>query len=385
MSIKELQQAIEDMTTGIAARSAEIEEARRLPADIAEDLARAGLFNILKPKEFGGLECTPREMMDLIASLAQINASVGWCVMIGATSTLAGAYMEKSAAQEIYGNPGNIHGGVFAPMGKAEDMGDHYMLNGQWQWGSGSANCAWLSGGAMIFKDGELQRLENGAPLHRMLFFPASEAEFIDTWHVAGLKGTGSGDFKVSGLRVPKQRSVGFTTDQPRLADPLYKFPLFGLLALGVASVTLGNARGALSEITEVLQSKRTAGGARSQAQRATVQADIARASAALRGAQALLEKEVETAWQEASGEDAISVAARGDLRLACAHMAEVAADICKTAYTLAGGSSVYLSSDLQRRFRDAHVATQHLVVAPATFELAGRILLGEPVDTATL
>ena len=124
---------------------------------------------------------------------------------------------------------------------------------------------------------------------------------------------------------------------------------------------------------------------ARSQAQRATVQADIARATAALQGAEALMAKAVDSAWQEALGEGPISIEARAQLRLACAHMAEIAAAVCKTVYTLGGGSAVYLDNSLQRRFRDAHVATQHIVVSPATFELAGRVLLDEPVDSAML
>lgn len=380
-----LHKDIDALTVELSSRSAEIEAARRLPADIAALLADAGLFNMLKPAALGGKQISPQDMSAALAQIAAANASAGWCVMIGTTSTLAGAYMDEEAAQTIYGQPLDIHGGVFAPMGKAEDMGDHYVLNGTWQWGSGSANCAWLGGGAMIFKDGELQRGDSGAPKHRMMFFPASEAEFIDTWHVAGLSGTGSGDFTVKDLRIPKNRSVSFIDDTPHDPAPLYKFPLFGLLSLGVASVALGNAAGALNEITKLLKAKRTAGGARSQSQRATVQADIARATAALHGAEALLEKSVEAAWQEALGDRPISVAARGRLRLACANMAEVAAEACKTAYTLGGGSSVYLTSSLQRRFRDAHVITQHLVVSPATFELAGRVLLDEPVDTAML
>ncbi len=43
------------------------------------------------------------------------------------------------------------------------------------------------------------------------------------------------------------------------------------------------------------------------------------------------------------------------------------------------GGSAVYLENDLQRRFRDANVITHHAMVAPAIYELTGRVLLGLP------
>ena len=42
-------------------------------------------------------------------------------------------------------------------------------------------------------------------------------------------------------------------------------------------------------------------------------------------------------------------------------------------------------SSNLQRHFRDIHVATQHIMVAPSTLETTGRLFLGLPTNTATL
>jgi alkylation response protein AidB-like acyl-CoA dehydrogenase len=369
----------------IAARAGETESARRLPADLAAKLARSGAFNLSKPASLGGLEMTPLDFMKIVETVAEADASAGWCVMIAVTSTLGAAYMPEPAAREIFGADDVITGGVFAPMGKAEDRGDHYLLNGQWQWGSGSANCSWLGGGAMIFKDGELQKFDNGAPYHRMLFFPAKDVSFIDSWHVAGLKGTGSGDFSVQNLKVPKDRSISFVGDLPRDPGALYKFPLFGLLSLGVSSVALGNARAALEEIRTITMHKKTPGGGRSMAQRATVQAELARATAHLGGAFGYLENAIRESWGEAQGAGEISAKGRAGLRLACAHATEIAAEVCKTAYTLGGGAAVYSDNSLQRRFRDAHVATQHIATAPAVFELAGRVLLEQPVDMAML
>ena len=76
---------------------------------------------------------------------------------------------------------------------------------------------------------------------------------------------------------------------------------------------------------------------------------------------------------------------ARTGLRLAATHAALTCADVAQSAYRLGGGSAIYETSPLQRRFRDAHVATQHMLVAPATWELTGRLLLGQPTDTTQL
>ena len=81
----------------------------------------------------------------------------------------------------------------------------------------------------------------------------------------------------------------------------------------------------------------------------------------------------------------AASIAARSDIRLATTHAVSTAVAVIDSLYTLAGGSSVYLSSPLQRHFRDVHVASQHMMVSEATLELVGRIQLGLETNASQL
>ena len=53
--------------------------------------------------------------------------------------------------------------------------------------------------------------------------------------------------------------------------------------------------------------------------------------------------------------------------------------------YHAGGGSSIHESAPLQRVFRDAHVATQHAMVAERTYEPVGRLALGLPTDAGQL
>ena len=76
-----------------------------------------------------------------------------------------------------------------------------------------------------------------------MMIAPASEIEFFDTWYVSGLCGTGSTDFAMNDLFVPEARAVGLGVDGP-LERPLYAFPQFGLLAMGIAAVAAARALG---------------------------------------------------------------------------------------------------------------------------------------------
>ncbi|MEL7130282.1 MAG: acyl-CoA dehydrogenase family protein [Pseudomonadota bacterium] len=373
--------AARGLAVGLSNRAAEMEEARRLPADLAQELAAAGMFRLVTPASLGGLEASPRQIVETVEALAEANASAAWCVMIGATTAMNAAYLDHDTAKGIYADPSVITGGVFAPMGKAVDAGDHYMVSGRWQWGSGSANCNWLCGGAVIIEDGEIKRLENGAPDARMMIFPADDATLHDTWHVAGLKGTGSGDISVDGIKVPKARSVSLVTDKPVEPGPLYAFPAFGLLALGVSAVALGNARGALEDIKSLATAKKPQGSGKTLAEKQVVQVEVAKMEAALRSARAYLFDEIDKTWTIAGAKGEIPLQRRSDLRLACTHMTRTSADVVRMAYDLGGGAALFLDNALQRRLRDAQAITQHIVTAPGTYEQTGRILLGLPTS----
>lgn len=375
----------ERLAPAIAARAAEIEEARTLPADLVDRLARAGLFRLLQPAAYGGLELPPADALAAIERLARADAATAWCVMIGATSSLMAAYLPAADAAEIFADPEGVVGGVFAPMGRARVDGPDYIVSGRWSWASGSGHCRWLGGGCLIMDGDEVQIADKGRPLTRMMLFPREAVTLIDTWHAAGLKGTGSGDMAVEALRVPGSCAVDLIAGRPQVDGPLYAFPLFGLLALGVAAVAAGNARAALDEIADTLKAKRPAGGRKSLAEKDGVQTQLAAMEAAWRAGRAHIDAAVAQAWAVAQQQGSIGPDHRMGLRLAATHMTRTAADLVRQAYDLGGGAALYLSSSLQRRFRDAHAATQHIMVGPLSYELAGRVLLDQPADLSQL
>jgi alkylation response protein AidB-like acyl-CoA dehydrogenase len=190
---------------------------------------------------------------------------------------------------------------------------------------------------------------------------------------------------EVKDILVPRARSVSLMTDRPTASGALYAFPVFGLLSLGIAAVMLGNARGAIDELVELAGGKKPQGSRKTLAERATAQVTLAEAEAALRGARAFFYEAVAEAWDKARGAGVIEVPERAALRLAATNAARTAARVTRDMYDLGGGSSVFLTSSLQRRFRDGHVGTQHLMVSPPTLELAGRVLMGLPTDATQL
>lgn len=368
----------------LRARSDEIERERRLPADIAKAFAAAGFYRLCVPESVGGIEADPMTLTQVIETIARADGSAGWCVMIGATTGLCAAYLAPGDARAVFGAPDAIVVGVFAPRGRADDAGDHYIVNGRWQWGSGSPNAVHIMGGAVIHRDGVPVMMASGMTESRMMIAPTGNVRMLDTWHVSGLSGTGSQDFVFENLRVDKSMSVGLVTDKP-LDRPLYAFPAFGLLATGVASVMLGLARASIDLLVALAREKTPEGQRRPLAQRSRTQEDVAVAEASLSAARAYLYESIEAAFAAARQNGRIGIEARARLRMSASFAARTAISVVDSMYGLAGGSAVYRSSPFQRIFRDVHVASQHMMVGTPTFELAGRVLLGIEADMSHL
>ena len=367
-----------DLAQTAARMADEAERERRLPDELVTAMADAGVFRLLVPKAIGGLESHPRVLVETVEELARGDGSAGWCAAIGSTSGVMAGYLPAAAADEIYGRPDAISGGVFAPIGRATRVEGGYRVTGRWRFASGCSYCNWLMGGCLV--EGESQ------PIPRLVLAPASDVQIHDTWDAMGLRGTGSHDIEMRDVFVPEQRQASLVADRPTASGPLYAFPVFGLLALAIGAVNLGIARGALDDVIALAGARTPTGSSRTMAERPTVQSELGVAEARLRAARALLLEAIDEAWAAAVEAREVPVAERASLRLAATHATTTGADVTGAAYHLAGGASVYESNGpLPRRFRDANTATQHLLVGPATNELAGRLLLGLSTDASQL
>lgn len=372
----------------IESTAAEMDRTGRLEAGLARDLAAAGVFRATVPASIGGLEVPVVELAEAIEAVGRRHGSTGWCVMIGSTTALLSGYLDEDEAKVIFGDPTVITGGAYAPTGRAVVGPDGDLtVTGRWEWGSGSANCDWLLGGALLVDGaGEVLPDALGLPQLRMCFAPAGEVAIVDNWDVLGMRGTGSNDLVMDAVAVPASRSVSFF-DTPWPQGPLYRLPPFGLLAVGIGAVTLGVARCAMDAFVELATSKRPTMGGRRLAERSTVRAEVARCEAALRAARAMYYDELGRAWDAAcagsgsgsdSGSDSgLDVEVRASLRLAAVHAATVAADVCARLHRMGGGTSVRHGQVLERCLRDSHTATQHVMVGAQMWEAVGTVLTG--------
>jgi indole-3-acetate monooxygenase len=361
--------------------AATTERERALPPALVDELRATGLMRAGAPAELGALEASPAVTLSGAERIARGDASAGWCVSIAATSSLLAAYLPEPGAREVFGDPSTVAAGVWAPRGRATVVEGGVRVSGRWAFCSGISHSEWLFAGCVL--DGVPSATDG--PVLRVVALPTAELEILDTWHTSGLRGTGSHDAVAEALLVPDQRVLALLDAPPRIDAPLYRFPIFGYFALSIAAAALGNARGAIDDLSELAVAKTAQGSSRVLAERRATQAAVGEAEAALRAARTLYYGAIGEAWEAAQREGPVSESPRLGLRLAATHAVRTSADVARSMYDLGGGSAIYEDSPLQRRFRDAHTATAHFQVNPATWELAGRLLLGLPTKTAQL
>src|SRR5438874_1523583 len=120
----------------ILAQREEIEAARRLPAELARDLAHAGFFRIFLPAAYGGLDLTPMVGIAVFEELARADAAVAWCVWNGNTHWTA-AQLSPEAARTIHADPAIVTANSTRASGEAHVVDGGYRVSGRWSLVSG--------------------------------------------------------------------------------------------------------------------------------------------------------------------------------------------------------------------------------------------------------
>jgi alkylation response protein AidB-like acyl-CoA dehydrogenase len=335
------------------------------------------------PAKFGGYEIDPITFVKIIEEISAVDGSAGWVVSVCAVGGLVAGLLREDAAGKIYSdNADTVVAGGINPTGRAVADDAGYTVAGKWAFGSGIRHADWVYGNCVVYY-GERMRVDGtGKPVTRLMLFPVKACEIYDTWHVGGLRGTGSHDFGVKDLFVPAELSVMAFAQKASQPGNLFKFP-FSLFAVLIAAVPLGIARGAISALVELAKAKKPTGSSSLLSERPFAQIGVARAEALLCSGRAFLFEALREMGHEIAASGEAGMKCRAALRLACTQAAINAGQAVDLVFEAGGATSVYTSSSLERCFRDVHVAMQHIAVSSTSLELAGRVILGLDPGTA--
>ncbi|MEV6910146.1 acyl-CoA dehydrogenase family protein [Amycolatopsis sp. NPDC051071] len=352
------------------------EDDRSTAPEVVDALREQGFHRMWISRSFGGGGVPLVVGMGIVQALARLDASIAWQMGVQGAIGRLSDYLPESTASLLFREHDKLVVGGVNPSGKAVPVEGGYRLTGRWAFASGSAHADWLVCAALITENG-IPRKVAGAPVIRMLFVPRDVVHFEDDWYTIGLRGTGSVSYTLEDVFVPEEFTVdGAAMHHPPADRPSRGYPVsyFDFGPFTSSSTALGIAQDALETFKSLATSKTPAGASSTLAASHTVQEKLARMEMQVYTARVLLSEAASQVTER--GEDG-GKALTALVRLTAAAVAEHAMAAVDLAYQLAGTSSLYATSRLERSLRDVRSAVKHITLSHTHFEMVGQYLLG--------
>lgn len=369
----------------LEAAAPRIEAAHALTPDVLDALHEAKMFRLLLPRSLGGAELDLATFFQVAGAIAEGDASTAWCVVQNNGCAMSAAYLAPQAAREVFGGPRAVlaWGYQAGPQCRAVRVDGGWKASGTWNFGSGSRHSGWLGGHCLVDGGGE-----------RTMLFPRSSALIKeDSWHVVGLRGTGSDSYSVKDLFVPDEyslvpRATGRDQQQEAGAPPeteterrergtLYLHAPMNVYQSGFAAVALGVARATLAAFIALATKKTPAGTTLALRDSHAIQTRIALSEAKLASCSAWLLQILHAMWEECADTGRVSFERRVALRLASTYAIHEAREVVETSYFDAGATAIFEANPFERRMRDMHAVAQQLQSSPMHLQSAGQYYLG--------
>ncbi len=350
------------------------EQLRTLPPDTVETLRAMGVFWFKTPAEFGGTPLNPIDFCDVIEELAYADSSTAWTAMIGAgCAGLASGWLPEAGVRRMFApdRPLPIVAGQLQPRGTGRPVENGFVVTGRWSFASGIMHAAWLIG---AFRAPALPSAATTPQSEQIVIFvlPADQAEVIDNWHVAGLQGTGSMDFRVDEQFVPLDMTYELGAAAVRGGD-LFRLGMPAFVSNEVPPFCVGMARRALDDTTALAaHTTRWAGGVK-LSERDVFLKELGRAEVKIKAARLAHREAVLTAWTTAQEGTRPPESQQLALTTASVFAVETCAEVVSDLFRYGGGRVLSLSNSMQRHLRNALAARQHIAVSEEFYEAAGR------------
>ncbi len=368
----------------IAAGGDQAQELRRLPESCVTELVDAGFFRFTLPEELGGEDASSIETIEVLEAISSIDASVGWNVMLGSEiNAMAAGGMEAGLAKEIYlDNPrvimcgGGGTGSVPSTAVRQPDGG--FRVTGESTFLSGCWNAEWCLMPAPEVEEGQDIRHADMSTM-RMRFMHRSEWEIVETWDVAGIRGSGSDTVRAQGSLVrPEHANVDLVAMPPLYDNPVFRIPIPLRLSYNKVAIALGIARGALDAFVDLAHNKVPMLSPSKLMDRPIAQIRVAECEAKYRAVRAyVMEAMVAVEDELTRGADMPSAMTTQNARLACVLASNMCMEVVDVLHNTGGTSAAYMANPLERKLRDAHGAASHRWVSHSLYQDLGAIILG--------
>ena len=350
----------------------EAEKSRTLPGVLFDAMYETGLFWMKLPEVLGGAEADPLIQVEVIESLARLDASAAWNVMIGSQSiALPAAWLPDAALNEVFVEGDfPVAAGSLMPSGIGVPESGGVRVTGRWSFASGIRHCRWVNATVRVTRSEQAE-----AELHRVVI-PTADVTIHDNWDSIGLKGTGSCDFSVVDYFVPTAFSWSFQ-DKPRRGGRLHLLGLPGYVAYEHAALALGVARNSLDLIAGRASGKDRGFEGSLVGHRSSFQRDLGKFDIQLTAMRSMVFEVFGEVWDGLQPSEQPAPNQQAQMRSVATLATEVALEIAGDAFRYAGGEAVYRHDPIQKCWRDLATAGQHFLVSDTAYENHGKFLLG--------
>ncbi|MQA09379.1 MAG: acyl-CoA dehydrogenase [Pseudonocardiaceae bacterium] len=351
----------------------ESEELGRLTDEAARALRETGAFKIGIPRDLGGYEFSPRQVIETIAAISYAEASAGWAFMaVQMVTGTTAAYLGEEAARDLYRDVRKgdhaLIAGQGTKLGKAVQVDGGYRISGHWHFASGISMASHIHTAALCEETGQAL----------VFTLPKEQATLVDNWDVMGLRATNSIDYMCEDVFVPDSHVYEVSTMDARHGGAIYRMGLANMAGICHTGWALGVGRRMLDEMKALVAKKTGTPNASVDTQQ--FYAEYAEAESKLRSA---------GAWAMEVWAQNEATLDRGELlsteqetvtRLMLNNTTWSVQSVGQTVYKWAATAALR-RGELQRFFRDLHAGTQHITSSPVVLQNCGKWLSGLAPD----
>jgi 3-hydroxy-9,10-secoandrosta-1,3,5(10)-triene-9,17-dione monooxygenase len=339
-------------------------DARRgLTDEVVEAIKSAGLFRILQPRRWGGMELDLATFYLVQLELSKYDMSAGWVHgVVGVHAWQAGIFDDR-AARDIWGaDPSVLIASSYMPAAKLTAVEGGFRASGRWRFSSGCQHADWFFLGGLLAPD------EEGQVRPGTLLFPKTDVKILDTWDVAGLQGTGSHDVVVEDAFVPDYR-IHRHIDGFRCASPgnavntgwLYRVPFFQAFLRAVSTASIGTLSAMTDAFIDYGSGKVGAFGGKTR-EDPVAQLAVAEARAAVDEMTALMLRNMQRLRECAERREIPPIEERLLYKLQASEVANRCAILGARLYRCTGGSGAFNDHPFARMLANLNVGRQHVV-----------------------
>jgi indole-3-acetate monooxygenase len=360
----------------IEAHRSEGDVLHHLPDVVAQAFVEANVYRLLLPTEFGGEDLDLLTYYDLIEEVASYDGSIGWNFSIGSSTPIILGDLAPARLRAIFANPDSCVAASTSPLGRAVAVKDGYRISGRFAWASGIHQALWVVATGAVFDGETIRKSQVGAPVVLGFVMPKTDCTVLDTWHVLGMRGTGSTEFEVNDVFVPTDMAIRFFNAESRYPHPIFHLPptYFGY---NHVSVMNGIARSALEALKALALTKTAPMGGTSLRDEPQAQYAAAKAESMIEANRLTVKEAFRAIWTRVVSRESVTMEMRARLRRAVALAAENAVEAVQLCYRAAGGTAVYVSAPFERALRDVNTAATHMATRRIMMEEAGRVTFG--------